>query len=233
MEMNLQFFGGRGSGGESLGGSGGGESVKVEDQIDVWSYRHNKNNEPFVNSINSAASTVQKDFPELMESGTIYSIDAGKYGGIDNTNTLGYYSPDGELSINRNYTNINKMNRVYDRAVEEGYHPSRGNKDGVQAVTYHELGHAATQQLVKQGWGKDLDDAAKYVVDNAYKNAKGRGGTKKWAGKISGYAQKNNAECIAEAVADFYCNGSKARKESKAIMSELKRLAKVEPIPFS
>lgn len=44
---------------------------------------------------------------------------------------------------------------------------------------------------------------------------------------------ENNAKCIAEAVADFYCNGSKARKESKAIMSELKRLAKVEPMPFS
>ena len=229
MELNLQFFGGRGSGGESLGSSGGGEKVNVQDQIDVWSYRHNKNNEPFVDSINSSASTVQKDFPELMSSGTIYSIDAGKYGGIDNTQTLGFYSADGQLSINRNYTNIDKMNRVYDKSVKEGFHPSRGNKDGVQAVTYHELGHAVTQQIVKQGYGKDMDAAAKKVVDNAYKNSKGRGGTKKWAGNISGYAQKNNAECIAEAVADFYCNGSKAKKESKAIMSELKRMSKTTP----
>lgn len=68
-----------------------------------------------------------------------------------------------------------------------------------------------------------LDDAAKQIVDNAYKSSKGNGGTKAWAGKISGYAQENNAECIAEAVCDWYCNGNKAASQSKAIMTELKK----------
>ena len=49
IKYNLQFFGGRGSGGggESLG-SGGGGSVNFVSETDVWSYRHNPNNQPFV-----------------------------------------------------------------------------------------------------------------------------------------------------------------------------------------
>lgn len=50
-------------------------------------------------------------------------------------------------------------------------------------------------------------------------------GTKAWAGKISGYAQDSWAECVAEAVSDYYCNGSKAHANSKAIMAELRKYA--------
>ena len=39
------------------------------------------------------------------------------------------------------------------------------------------------------------------------------------ASKISGYAKTNPAETVAEAFCDVYCNGSKARKESKAIVN--------------
>ena len=42
------------------------------------------------------------------------------------------------------------------------------------------------------------------------------------AKQISGYAQKNYAECVAEAVADYYCNGKKASKASRLIMDELR-----------
>lgn len=37
--------------------------------------------------------------------------------------------------------------------------------------------------------------------------------------KISEYATVSNAEAIAEAFTDVYCNGNKAKSESKAIMS--------------
>lgn len=42
-----------------------------------------------------------------------------------------------------------------------------------------------------------------------------------FAKKISGYAQYNFAECVAEAVSDWYCNGGKAKKESRAVMAVL------------
>lgn len=43
------------------------------------------------------------------------------------------------------------------------------------------------------------------------------------ARQISGYATYNNKEAIAEAVADVYCNGAKAHKESKAIVGIIKK----------
>lgn len=36
--------------------------------------------------------------------------------------------------------------------------------------------------------------------------------------------QAVDAECVAEAVSDYYCNGAKAHANSKAIMAELKRM---------
>lgn len=46
--------------------------------------------------------------------------------------------------------------------------------------------------------------------------------TKKQAGLISGYAIKSNHETIAEAVADYYANGSRANIYSRAIVRVLK-----------
>ena len=43
------------------------------------------------------------------------------------------------------------------------------------------------------------------------------------AAKISGYAKTNYAECVAEAFADVYCNGKNAKKESRAVVSELNK----------
>ena len=44
-------------------------------------------------------------------------------------------------------------------------------------------------------------------------------GVVQMAAKISRYATESNAEAIAEAVSDVYCNGNKARAESLAIVS--------------
>lgn len=151
-------------------------------------------------------------------------VNSATLGGADKVQTLGFYSRDSQsVSLNDNYTNVNKMNSIYDASVKAGYHPSRGDKNGVEAVTYHEMGHALTDHVAKKMGINNFDDAAKKIVDDAYKNSKSRSGTKAWAGKISGYAKENNAECIAEAVCDWYCNGSKANSRSKAIMAELKK----------
>lgn len=222
MEMILQFFGGRGSGsggGESLS-NGSGKPINIKSTTDVWSFRHNPNNEPFVDAINSSVRDMADDFPGLMRD--VNTVDSAELGGLDRTQTLGFYG-DGQVAINANYTNIDKMNAVYDKAVKSGYHPSRGDKSGTEAVTYHEMGHALTDSLAKKMGAKNLDAASKKIVNDAYKASGGKGGTKAWAGKISKYAQENYAECVAEAVSDWYCNGKKASLNSKAIMTQLKK----------
>ena len=213
MKLNLQYFGGRGSSsdGESLA-SGSGKPVNIISETDVWTYRHNPNNAPYVDSINSSVREMSDDFPSLMRD-TVNSVDTVEFGGADKTGTLGIYG-DGRVGLNSNYTNIEKMNAVYDKGVQKGYHPGRGNKNAVEAVTYHEMGHALTDNIAQKMGVKNLDASSKRIVEDAYKASGGKGGTKAWAGKISGYAQENFAECVAEAVADYYCNGSKASKQS-------------------
>lgn len=206
----------------ALGGASG-KPINIKSQTDVWTYRHNPNNEPFVDSINGSVRDISNDFPGIMND--INVVNSAELGGADKVNTLGFYSSDQKsVSLNENYTNINKMNAIYDQSVKENYHPSRGSKNGTEAVTYHEMGHALTDYAGKKFGAKNIDDAAKKIVDDAYRNSKGRNtasGTKAWARKISGYATESNAECIAEAVCDWYCNGSKAKAQSKAIMTEL------------
>lgn len=215
-------MGGRGSGASLPSGSG--ENINIQETTDVWSYRHKQGNEPFVDAINTSVGRIQNDFPDIMQ--TVDHVDAAKLGGKDAQQVLGYWDHGGKtLALNRNYTNIPKMNSVYDASVDSKYHPSRGNRTGTEAVTYHEMGHAVNEHIA-QKMGTDFDTAAKTIVDRAYKNSGGTKGTKAWAGGISKYAQKNNAECIAEAMADWYCNGNKATKQSKAIMKELKRANK-------
>lgn len=223
IKLKLQFFGGNGSsgssGGASLGGSSG-KPINIVSETDVWSYRHNQNNEPFVDAINSGVREVQDDFPDIMQS--VNAVNAAELGGADKEGTLGFYGQ-GRVALNENYTDIDKMNGTYDLAVASGYHPSRGNKTGTEAVAIHEMGHALTEHLAPKVGANDLDGAAQIIVNNAYKASKGKGGTKAWAGAISGYAKESFAECIAEAVADWYCNGNKASSNSKAIMTELKK----------
>ena len=222
LKLKLQFFGGRGS----SGGAGGGLPMSkrglsrssIAKEVDVWSYRHKKDNQPFVDSMNTAARNIQKDFPGIMED--VREVNAGTLKGAAARNVLGYYG-DGRVALNTNYTDVKKMNDTYDAAVKSGYHPSRGSKTGTEAVMYHEMGHAVSDHIAKkQKWG-NLDNASKKIVDEA----RGKSDAKTVANKISGYAKESYAECVAEAFADYYCNGSKATKESKAIVKTAKKYA--------
>lgn len=223
LKLNLQFFGGRGasSGGAGLPGKSKGLSPNsISKEVDVWTYRHRQDNEAFVDSMNTAARRMSDDFPGLMD--TVTNVNAGTLKGSAARNVLGYYGG-GRVALNTNYTNVDKMNSVYDSAVKSGYHPSRGNKTGTEAVMYHEMGHALTDHIKSKVGASNLDTASKKIVNDAYKASGGKGGTLAWAGKISGYAKESFAECVAEAVSDWYCNGKKAKSQSKAIMTELKK----------
>lgn len=212
-------MGGRGG---SSGMGGGGTNVNILNTTDVWSYRHRPNNEPFVDAINEGARRIQSDFKDLMD--TVQRVDAAELGGSDKYNTLGFYSSDGKMvAINQQFTNVDKMNKVYDDSVRTGFHPSRGDLTGTEAVTLHEMGHALTDHVAQKMGAADLYAAARIIFNNAYKATKGKGRFKEWAGKISGYAKENYAETVAEAVADYYCNGPNAHANSRAIMDELRK----------
>lgn len=188
IDFNIQFFGGRGAGsdGPSLS-SGGAGRADIREQTDVWSYRHNQNNQAFVDDINNSMRALDDDFPGLMNN-TVTAVNAGRFGGADAYNTLGVYSEgDKSITINQRYTDVSRMNAVYDKAGD--YHPSRGNKSAVEAVALHEGGHALTEHVAKK-MGKNFDGASKKIVDDAYKNSGGKGGTVAFASKISRYAKK-------------------------------------------
>lgn len=220
LKYNLQFFDGRGAGGESLDNGGRSAPINILSQEDVWSIRNHEGNAPYVDQINSSIRDIQNDFPDVME--TVQSVDSATFGGADATGTLGVWMPgSGTLALNGYYTNVDRMNAAYDSA--SGYHPSRGNKTAVEAVAYHEMGHALTDSIAPKMGAFGIDEASKRIVTDAYKATRGNGGTKAWAGKISGYAKDSWAECVAEAVCDYYCNGSKAHANSRAIMTELRK----------
>ena len=141
------------------------------------------------------------------------------------SNALAYYDGDG-IAINAKYLNSKKMNDAYQRCVESGFHPKSGSKTGMEAVVAHELGHALTDMAgAKMGVKGGIDASSKAIVNEARKQTKHRG-VVQMASKISGYAKSSNAEAIAEAVADVYCNGKKARSESRAIVNVMNKYLK-------
>lgn len=138
----------------------------------------------------------------------------------DGANALGYY--DGtNIAINDKYFN-GAMEDAYKACVEQGFHPSNGNKTGLQAVTAHEFGHAITDAVGAKVGKTNIDDAATFIVNEARKSTKHKG-VVQMASKISQYATASNAEAVAEAVCDVYCNGRKAKSESHAIVNVIKK----------
>ena len=143
------------------------------------------------------------------------------------TGVLAYYDGEG-IAINKEYLNSKTMNDAYKRCVESGFHPSNGSKTGMEAVVSHELGHGING-LIAESMGMSLDKSAERIVNEAMKNS-GHRDTKTFQSKISGYAKYNHAETVAEAMSDYYCNGRKASKESKAIQKVVDKYMKNRPM---
>ena len=213
--MIKYYCGGRGSsssGGGRFGKGGGLNPANIVSTSSLISGR-NEGYRDEVDQVLTVARNIQNEY------GVNLDYDIATLKGKDAQGTLGYY--DGSnLAINKNYLNVDKMNKTYDASVESGYHPSRGNKSGLEAVTSHEMGHKLTDEIGKKmGLGSwKLEEASDRVLKEASKKAGYKNATYKLASKVSGYAKSSKAEALAEAFADVYCNGSKASKESKAIV---------------
>ena len=147
---------------------------------------------------------------------------------------IAYYGPSNRhVALNEHFLKDVDLDVSYDEGVKSGFHPSRGKKSGSEAVAAHELGHAITDAIAdKMGLTSPMrvHEAAQRIIDEARKTKSGKTKVSQdtWAGRISGYAKQNAAETIAEAYADVYCNRTKAKKESKAIMRVVNKYAKVK-----
>lgn len=136
--------------------------------------------------------------------------------------TLGYYDGNGNIAINEKYfKNLESLNNVYDNSAKTGFHPTRGKYSGLQAVMIHELGHRLNYVAGGSTWD-NLKNSAEEMVKRATKKVGMGNKTAQFREKISGYSFKGGApEAVAEAFADVYMNGRKAKSESKALYYEL------------
>lgn len=212
LELNLQFFGGRGS--SSNGGATGGvDTGHVLETTSLISQRETKRKE--VDDTLTVLRDVQEKYGAILNDVHVAKMD--KKG----ARTMAYYDSDGNLAVTEGYFDSAKMDAAYDRCVQRGFHPKRGKKSGMEAAVAHECGHKLTAEASKKmGLGEwPLDKAANKIVRDAAKKMGVSVGSLK--NKVSGYATRNNMEAIAEAFSDVYCNGSKASKESKAIVEVL------------
>lgn len=141
----------------------------------------------------------------------------GEFSGKEKHTVMGYYDGFGNVGVNINYFNSDKLTKAYEDSVKDGFHPSNGSKSAMESLIAHEMGHAVNDELGRR-MGMSMEAAADMVVKEALKSTSHRG-VVKMENAISRYATANNKEGIAEAFADVYCNGNRAKAESKAIVS--------------
>lgn len=137
---------------------------------------------------------------------------------------LGFWDGSDNISININMFS-GALDEAYDKSAASGHNVSRGNKSAVQAVTAHEMGHALTSRIGSKIGVNDMNTISTKIVKEAAKET-GHKGVVKMAGKISKYATASNAEALAEAFCDVYCNGNSAKRESKAIVKTMNKYLK-------
>lgn len=233
LKLNLQFFGGRGSSSSSGGSTDGGDNIKISKEVDVWSERHKKSQEYAADQIINATRDMQDEY------GVMDSVTSVTVANMSKGNVLAFYDPqENKVVFNRKFTDVPTIQQSYEDCVAKKYHPPLGKRTPIEATTAHELGHAIADKIndARRAGGYSKIDANSEIVINAFRKLypnkahtyqevidmpKARKG-------ISGYALKNYHETIAEAVADVYCNGGKAKKFSKAIVEELKETIKRE-----
>lgn len=214
VKVNLQFFGGRGAGSSSGGGTGGVSGADILGTRSLVSAR--EGNQAMVDETLGVFRQVEQEYGAVVTDIQLATMKGS-------TQAIAYYDFEGNIAINEKYFNKKTMDAAYAKCVESGFHPSNGNRTALEAVVAHELGHKLTADIADrmgfQGFS-GLDRAADRVVGEAIKKTKHKN-SGSFAAKISGYAKQNSAETIAEAFSDVFCNGKKARAESRAIVDVL------------
>lgn len=203
-------MGGRGStSGGATGGLSGGNIVGTESLV---SMRETKARE--VDDVLSVTRDIRDQYGVTVTDLEVATIKGGA--------TMAYYDSNGNLAINESYFDSAKMNAAYDSCVQSGFHPSRGNKTGIEATTAHEMGHRLTdvagQKIGNGQW--NLDKTSNSIIAEA-KTRLGASSVDAVRRGVSGYGASSNAEAVAEAFSDVFCNGNKASRESRTIVNIL------------
>lgn len=142
----------------------------------------------------------------------------------DGSTAIAYYDGS-KIAMNQEYLDANAMKSAYDACVASGFHPGYGKRTPTEAVAAHEYGHAMTDAVGKAMGVYGIDTVAKRIVEEARKGSKHRG-IVQFASAISTYATQSNAEAVAEAFSDVFCNGKKAKSESRAIVDVMNKYLK-------
>ena len=137
---------------------------------------------------------------------------------FSNSTVLGAYGGD-TLFMAEKYVKNKNLTEAMKQAEQSGFHPGIGTRTGAEAVASHEIGHRLGEVAAQKAGISQRDIVARAAAKLGIK-------TENMAGHISKYARTNYGETIAEASADVYCNGAKATRVSKAIMSEVKAILK-------
>ena len=215
-DLNLQFFGGRGASSGGTGPYGGGmegndTSVTVRSSHPLTD-EISKGGGGFANEIMNTRDAFEREYGSAVKN---INLSVGTF---NKPGVLGAYGND-TLIMNQKYVKNANLTKAMKASSEDGFHPSIGNKTGAEAVAAHEIGHRLGEVAAKKAGISQRD-----IVARAGKAVNIK--TENMAGHISKYARSNYGETIAEASSDVYCNGSKASKASKAIMSEVKKILK-------
>ena len=204
-----------GRGSSKAGGRAGGGGVNpnnIKNPQEMISLRNETNQKQVDDVLQVSRELVDRYGADVATGGFEVATFAGK-----DATTLGCYTVGGGIIMNRNYLDNQNMDAAMDKSAKDGYHPSRGNKSGTYAVAAHEYGHSLTENVREKMGEKSFDKAAERIVTEARKQT-GDKGNIKFGRNISEYATVSNAETVAEAMADYMCNGSKAKRQSKAIV---------------
>lgn len=173
---------------------------------------------------------VMHEFPQAQK--TLQSI------GTSNSGVM-CASFNGSINFNPNYyaDGNAKVATAMVQGNTTGFHPKN---TGVLEAGSHEMGHLLERTLIEmqnlsddalsrlskiQAWNKS--EQAKSIISSACKTAKktdeGKGLVNgQLKAQVSGYATKNDSECLAECVADYIANGENASILSKEVWKLLK-----------
>ena len=162
----------------------------------------------FANEIMSTRDAFEREYGSAVKD---LRLSVGTF---NKPGVLGAYGGN-ELVMNQKY--VKNANLTKAMSDTDGFHPGIGNKTGAEAVAAHEIGHRLGEVAAKKAGISERE-----IVARAGKKVGTK--TENMAGHISGYARSNYGETIAEASADVFCNGSKAAKQSIAIMDEVKSI---------
>ena len=209
--------------GRGLSGVGGGEGEHGAGMENKETGARVKSSHPLVDEIEKGGGLFANDIQNTRDAmereyGSAVKMMALHVGTFDRRGVLGVYGND-TLVMNQAYVKNKNLTTAMKAAEKTGFHPSIGKKSGAEAVAAHEISHRLGEVASKKAGISQRDIVARAAKKIGI-------ATENMAGHISGYARSNYAETIAEAGADVYCNGKKASKASRAIMSEIKTILK-------